>query len=313
MKHRAPYSFILRAVFAWLLIMHLSDHVAAQQHAQFTQYMFNGLVINPAYAGAEEALSLTLIQRKQWAKIEGSPSTQSLSAHSLFKKKQLGLGGILINDKIGVHRNLTALASAAYHLKVGELSYLSMGLQAGVHSRKSNYGSLVGNTSVDPKLYDATVSYTAFDMGMGLYFRSPRLHVGFSAPELLSESFSLNDTTSVRLSNVNFFLFSKYRITVNENIDVEPSILLKYLKGVPMSYDINLNLIYRKVLTLGLSYRKKESIDFMLKGQITPQLQFGYSYDFAIGEVSRLSNGSHELMLNYVFKYTQAKVISPRQ
>jgi type IX secretion system PorP/SprF family membrane protein len=312
MKYGAPYLFFLKAVFALLLIMLLSDHVVAQQRVQFTQYMFNGLVLNPAYAGAEEALSLTFIQRKQWAKIESSPSTQSFSGHSLFKKKQLGLGGMLINDKIGVHRNVTALVSTAYHLKVGELSYLSMGLQAGIHSRKSNYGSLAGNT-VDPKLYDASVSYTAFDMGMGLYFRSPRLHVGISAPELLPESFSLNDTTSVRLSNVNFFIFSKYRVTVSDNIDVEPSILLKYLKGIPLSYDINFNLIYRKVLTLGVSYRKKESIDFMLKGQITPQLQFGYSYDFAIGEVSRLSNGSHELMLNYIFKYTQSKVISPRE
>ncbi len=314
MRCLTPYYLLVKAIFASLILMHMPGlDGLAQQRVQFTQYMFNGLVINPAYAGAEEALSLTLIQRKQWSKIEGSPSTQSFSGHSLFKKKQLGLGGMLINDKIGVHRNVTALASMAYHLKVGELSYLSMGLQAGVHSRKSNYGSLAGNTNVDPKLYDASVSYTAFDMGMGLYFRSPRLHVGISAPELLPESFSLNDTTSVRLSNVNFFIFSKYRVTVSDNLDVEPSILLKYLKGIPLSYDINFNLIYRKVLTLGLSYRKSESIDFMLKGQITPQLQFGYSYDYAIGEVSRLSNGSHELMLNYVFKYTQAKVISPRE
>lgn len=312
MKHRAPYLLLVKVVLASVLITHLCDHVVAQQRVQFTQYMFNGLVINPAYAGAEEALSLTFIQRKQWSKIEGSPSTQSFSGHSLFKKKQLGLGGMIINDKIGVHRNITALASMAYHLKVGELSYLSMGVQAGIHSKKSNYGSLAGNIT-DPKLYDASVSYTAFDMGMGLYFRSPRLHVGISAPELLPESFSLNDTTSVRLSNVNFFVFSKYRITVSDHIDVEPSVLLKYLKGIPLSYDINFNLIYRKVLTLGLSYRKKESIDFMLKAQLTPQLQFGYSYDFAIGEVSRLSNGSHELMLNYVFKYTQSKVISPRE
>jgi type IX secretion system PorP/SprF family membrane protein len=313
MKCRAPYSFVIKIAVTWLMLMHSPDQLEAQQQVQFTQYMFNGLVLNPAYAGAEEALSLTFIQRKQWAKIESSPSTQSLSGHSLFRKKQLGLGGMLINDKIGVHRNVTALASMAYHLKVANLSYLSMGFQAGIHSRKSNYGSLAGNVSVDPKLYDASVSYSSLDMGIGLYFRSPRLHVGLSAPELLPESFSLNDTTSVRMSNVNFFLFSKYRITVSEHVDVEPSVLFKYLKGIPLSYDINFNLIYRKVLTLGLSYRKKESIDFMLKGQITAQLQFGYSYDHAIGEVSRLSNGSHELMLNYVFKYTQSKVISPRQ
>jgi type IX secretion system PorP/SprF family membrane protein len=274
--------------------------------------MFNELVINPAYAGADEALSLTFIQRKQWANIENSPSTQSLSAHSLLKKKHLGFGATLVNDKIGVHRNLSALGNFAYHLKVAKNSYLSMGLQGGIHNRKSNYGMLAVNTNVDPKLYEAFVNYTAFDLGMGFYFRSPRLHVGLSAPELLPERFSLNDTISITLNNVNIFLFAKYKITVSEYIDLEPSLLLKYFKGIPLSYDMNMCLIFRKVLTLGLSYRKSESIDFMFKGQITPQLQFGYSYDHPFGEVSRLSNGSHELMVNYVFRYIQKNVTSPR-
>src|SRR5687768_3116538 len=161
----------------------------AQQKVQFTQYMFNELVINPAYAGADEALSLTFIQRKQWTNIESSPSTQSLSAHSLLKKKNLGFGVTLVNDKIGVHRNLTALTNFAYHLRVAKHSYLSMGLQGGIHNRKSNYGMLAGTSNVDPKLYDAHVTYTAFDLGMGFYFRSPRLHVGLSAPEMLPERF----------------------------------------------------------------------------------------------------------------------------
>jgi type IX secretion system PorP/SprF family membrane protein len=290
----------------------ISFSALAQQKVQFTQYMFNGLVINPAYAGADEALSLTLIQRKQWSNVEGSPSTQSLSGHTLFKKKHIGLGMTLINDKIGIHKNLSALTSYAYHLKVGQESYLSMGVQAGLHSRKSNYASLVGIANADPKLYDAAVSYTAFDFGMGLYFRSQRLHVGISAPEMLPERFSLNDTVTVKLSNVNFFIFSKYKITLSEAFDLEPSLLIKHLNGVPLSYDLNLNAIYRKVLSVGFSYRKKESIDFMLKGQITAQLQFGYAYDYPVGTISRLSNGSHELMVNYVFRYVQDKITSPR-
>jgi type IX secretion system PorP/SprF family membrane protein len=284
----------------------------AQQKVQFTQYMFNGLVINPAYAGADEALSLTLIQRKQWSNVDGSPSTQSLSAHTLFGKKHFGLGMTLINDKIGIHKNLSALTNYAYHLKVGAKSYLSMGVQAGIHSRKSNYGRLAGLNNTDPKLYDASVAYTAFDFGMGLYYRSPRLHVGISAPEMLPERFSLNDTLTVRLRNVNFFGFSKYIITVSDVFDLEPSILIKHLAGVPLSYDLNMNVIYRKVLSAGLSYRKKESIDFMLKGQLTPQLQFGYAYDHPVGMISRLSNGSHELMINYVFRYAPNKITSPR-
>jgi type IX secretion system PorP/SprF family membrane protein len=171
---------------------------------------------------------------------------------------------------------------------------------------------LAGGAAVDPKLYDATVAYTAFDLGMGMYFRSPRLHVGLSAPDILPERFSLNDTLAITIRTINMFLFAKYRVTMSESIDIEPSFLFKYLQGIPLSYDVNMNMIFRKVLTLGLSYRKKESVDFMFKGQITPQLQIGYSYDHPIGEVSRVSNGSHELMVNYIFRYVQSKVVSPR-
>lgn len=313
MKGLLPYSFWKNAGIAVLLLGGcLPLHSVAQQKVQFTQYMFNEVVINPAYAGADEALSLTFIQRKQWANIESSPSTQTFSAHTLFKKKHFGLGATIINDKIGVHRNLSALSTFAYHLKVGKESYLSMGLQGGIHSRKSNYARLASGANMDPKLFDAAVSYTAFDLGMGFYYRSPRFHVGLSAPELLPEEFSLNDSTSITLKNANYFLFAKYRITLNENMDIEPSILLKYFAGIPLSYDVNMSLIFRKVLTVGLSYRKKESVDFMLRGQITPQMQFGYSYDHPIGEVSKVSNGSHELMINYVFKYLKSKVDSPR-
>lgn len=285
---------------------------AAQQKVQFTQYMFNGLIINPAYAGADEALNLTFIQRKQWANIESSPSTQSLSAHTLFRKKHLGLGLTIINDKIGVHKNLSILTNYAYHLQVSKDAYLSMGLLAGVHNRRSNYASLAGNTTIDPRLFDETISYTAFDLGMGLYFRSSRLHVGISAPEILPKHYSLNDSMSVELSNINFFLFAKYLIPISENIDMEPNMLIKYLAGVPLSFDLSMSMIYRKVLTLGMSYRKSESIDFMLKAQMTRQLQFGYSYDHPMGEVSRVSNGSHELMVNYVFRYAPTNVTSPR-
>jgi type IX secretion system PorP/SprF family membrane protein len=284
----------------------------AQQKVQFTQYMFNGLVINPAYAGADEALSLTFIQRKQWANIENSPSTQSLSAHTLFKKRRFGLGLTFINDRIGVHKNLSALTNYAYHLKVGENSYLSMGIQAGFHNQKSDYSSLIGPTNMDPKLSNPHISYTSFDFGMGMYFRSPRLHVGLSAPELLPETISMSDSSSIQFKKVNFFLFLKYNITLNENIDIEPSVLLKYLTAVPLSYDLNINLIYRKAVTLGLSYRKSESIDFLFRGKITPQLVLGYSYDHPIGEFSKQSNGSHELMVNYLFRYAQSKLASPR-
>lgn len=300
----------LKLIVTTLLVLCAYENMA-QQRMQFTQYMFNGLVINPAYAGAEEALSLTFIHRSQWVGVDNAPSTQTLSAHTLFKKKHTGLGVTLTNDKIGVHKYFGALTNYAYHLKTGERSYLSMGIGLGIHNQKSDYASIINGVNYDPKAYSGIVSRTFFDLATGVYLRTPKLHIGISTPELIPQKL-IYDTITIQLSKTNFFLFSRYTIMVNKNIDIEPSILLKYLSGVPFSYDINMNLIFRKVLSLGLSYRKTESIDLLLKAQVTPQLQFGYAYDHAIGEAANLSSGSHELIIHYLFSYVQRNVQSPR-
>lgn len=286
--------------------------VVGQQRVQFTQYMFNNVVINPAYAGADEALSLTFIHRSQWAGVENAPTTQTLSGHTLFKHKHMGLGATIIRDEVGVHKNLNAVVNYAYHLRMSEVSYFSMGLYAGMLNRKSDYTTLTGNIQNDPHLANPYISYTALDFGVGFYFRSPRFHAGISAPGLIPERVRISDTLTINPGKANIFFFTKIKLALNENVDLEPSTLIKYLDGVPLSFDLNLNLIYRNVLTGGVSYRKNESIDFLLKAQITSQLQFGYSYDYPIGPISLLSNGSHELMVQYLFKYTEKNVRSPR-
>lgn len=287
--------------------------VSAQQKAQFTQYMFNGLVLNPAYAGTEEALSLTFVNRSQWSSIQGAPVTQTFSGHTLIRNKNLGIGLSFINDKIGVHKNQNLMSSFSYHLKVSGDAFLSMGLQGGLNIRKSDYSTIMGaNSQVDPAILNSSFSRTYFNLGMGLYYRSPKFHIGISVPEIIPERFSVDDTVSITWQKAQYFLFSKYRISLTDNLEFEPSLLVKYNKGVPLSYDLNACFVIKKALTLGLSYRKKESIDFLLKAQFTPQFLVGYSYDYAIGEVSSSSRGSHELMVNYLFKYTRSKIASPR-
>jgi type IX secretion system PorP/SprF family membrane protein len=296
-----------------LMISLLYAHDAlAQQKTQFTQYMFNGIVINPAYAGADEALSITAVQRSQWTGLSNGPSTETLGAHSLFKKKKIGLGLTIVNDKIGVHSNQSVLSQYAYHLPTSKHSILSFGLQGGIYSLKSNYASL-RNSENDPLIFDPVLSRTFFDAGAGIYFRSRRFHAGLSAPEIIPKRFFFNDTLSVSLSKANLFLFSKYRFKASKFVELEPSFLIKHLTGVPVSFDVNMNMIYREVLVLGLSYRKNESIDFLLKMQINRQLQIGYSYDHSIGVLQRIANGSHELCVNYVFRDIQQKVVSPRR
>ena len=301
----------IHIIIAFSVIITAAGQCYAQQQVQFTQYMFNNALINPAYAGADEALNLTFIQRNQWSGVESAPTTQTLSAHTLFKKRNVGMGLSLVNDKIGVHKNMNALMQYAYHLKVGAECYLSAGLQAGIASRRSDYSSLLGN-SPDPKLSNPSFQHTYFDVGMGLYFRSQKLHAGISVPQLLPAKMLVGDSVILHFNKANYLFFSKYKMMLNDNFDLEPSVLFKYLPGLPVSADFNMNLIFRKAITIGVSYRKQESFDFLFKGQITQQLQFGYSYDYPINQISQLTNGSHEFMVQYVFRYVQKNVASPR-
>jgi type IX secretion system PorP/SprF family membrane protein len=274
--------------------------------------MFNGLIINPAYAGMDEALSLTIANRMQWTGVDGAPVTQTFSGHTLFKNKHMGTGLSLVNDKIGVHNNFSAMGSYAYHISFNKSVRLSFGFQAGIHNNKSDYSSLAASSGNDPLVGTSGLSQTSFDVGAGIYFRTSRLHIGLSAPQILSENSVVNDTMTVHWRRINYLLFSKYRVHLNNVIDLEPCVLVKYFPGNPISFDLNMNIVAFDAVTLGLSYRKDESVDFLFRGKITQQIQFGYAYDYPIGDVPKAGNGSHEIVINYRFKFVYDKVVSPR-
>jgi type IX secretion system PorP/SprF family membrane protein len=285
----------------------------AQQGAQFTQYMFHPIVINPAYTGADEALKVSLINRSQWSSVDGAPVTQGLYANGLFQRQHVGLGLSFVNDKIGIHRNQDLRGMVAYHLPVSKGATISFGMQGGLTMSRSNYGALnMTSTSLDPQLAAAAVSRTVLTMGMGIYYRSERLQVGLSVPSMIPYTTALNDTLSVKWNRMNYMLYAKYGIPIGESMRLEPSLLLKYYPGVPLSFDINTCLVIRNALTLGLSYRKKESVDFLMKAQLTKQLQFGYSYDHVVGDVASVSRATHEISVSYLFKFSHDNVDSPR-
>ena len=267
-------------------------------------------MINPAYAGVEEALSVTLLNRNQWTGVQGAPTTLSLGAHTLLPKDKIGVGISIIYDRIGVHKNLKALTNYAYHIRLRDDAALSFGLQVGVETMKADYADLVGNSN-DPKLLN-TVNDTFLDFGSGIYFRSKRLQFGLSASSLLSKRLQLSDTVSSVLSSMNVFGYGRYQFALNEKFQLEPGVLIKYFPDTSVSYDVNLNVVYAHVLTAGVSYRKDESVDLILRFQLTNQLQFGYAYDYPINYAAQLSSASHELMIQYVFRNIKKNIASPR-
>jgi type IX secretion system PorP/SprF family membrane protein len=302
------YRYIFISAF---LICNSFTTATAQQKAQFTQYMFNELILNPAVAGNEGALSITLLDRNQWVSVDGAPRTQTLSAHSFFESKNLGAGLSFVNDKIGIHKVQNLLGDLSYRLAFSNEKFLSMALRTGMAIRKSDYASISGSNSTDPALVNPDFTHTSLTLGAGLYYNSARLKIGISAPDLLPEKIYVSDTVSIRWRRAQYFLLVKYQWPLNSSIDIAPSVLIKYLYGLPVSYDINASVILKKVLSMGLSYRRKESISFLLNAKITPQLKIGYAYDSGIGKMAP-SAGSHEAMLNYVFRYTQHNIVSPR-
>ena len=284
-----------------------------QQITHFTQYMSNELVINPAYAGAEGALSMTLMHQSQWSGIEGAPTTQSFAAHSLYKSKNIGLGLAIINDKVGIHKALTLNSAYAYRIQLNKETLISFGLQFGFNQLKSDFSSLAGQIQNvnDPKLYSGDLSETNFLFGSGIYLENPRLKLGFSIPNMMRGKIQ-SDSIDYSILNNQVYFQGRYKIMINENVSLLPGILFMYSRGLPISYDINVATILNDVLLCGLSYRSQESIDLIVQAKLTPQLKIGYSFDYQLAGVSSTGNNSHEFMISYLFSFANKNISSPR-
>lgn len=285
----------------------------AQQEVMFTQYMFNGLALNPAYAGSHEVVSMTGIARQQWIGLDGAPSTQTFSIHSPIKSNRIGIGLLLLHDKIGPINRYNVSGSYAYRipLKHGKLA---MGLRAGMNLYKIDYSQQNQN---DPAFRRSISAYQP-NFGAGLYYYTDRFYAGFSVPQLLERTY---DQYEIDLTDVNtdsrlvrhYFFTTGYVIDLNQNLKLKPSTLLKVVEGAPIQLDLNANLLVMEVLWVGLSWRSFDSVDGILQLQLTDRLQFGYAYDFSTtSEVRSVNSGSHEISLNYQFTIGHKKAISPR-
>lgn len=305
-------------VFALGLVIMTSLSSYAQQQGMFTQYMFNGLALNPAYAGSHETLSLTAMTRYQWAGLDGAPNTQTFSAHAPVKNDQIALGLQLYNDNIGVSRTFTTNIAGAYRINF-EKSVLSMGLQLGFSSYRSDVTTL--NPVFD--FNDVALSENVNEpfnpnMGAGLYWYSEKYYVGFSVPTLFNSTINSFDIEGSGLtyesgdSKRHMYLTGGYVFDLGTHFKLKPNGLIKYVHGAPIQIDINANLLINEVAWFGLSYRNGESISVLLELLITSDFRFGYSYDYILNDLKTISSGSHEIMLNYRIEFKKDKITSPR-
>lgn len=280
-----------------LLTMLLSALIGhAQQEPQYTQNQFNSnLEINPAYAGANNMASVGLRYRKQWSGFDGSPSTLSFGGEGKVMHNALALGLTVISDKIGIINSNSVDLSIASHVRVSEKGKLSVGIKAGVYIMTSDFTKLENVDPTDP-LY-VTDKQTIPYLGLGTLYYTPKFYIGFSIPRMISFE---NVAPQTKIIKPHYFLYGGYRITLDENLELRPALLVKYVNAAPVEADIAMDVWYKGLFGLGVSYRTLDAITMAVKARFG-QLEFGYSFDMTTSGLRTFNTGSHEIYLGYQF------------
>ena len=300
---------ISKVVFGLMFLM-VTGLGYGQQQVMFTQYMFNGMALNPGYAGSHESMSISALVREQWSGLEGAPSTQTLSVHAPVKNQKFGLGLLFLHDKIGVTDQNGVYGAYAYKVPFSNGGKLSLGLQTGLTHYQARYSQV---SDTDPNFARGDVSEMHFNFGFGAYYYSKKYYLGFSIPQMVEQRFDRNNSDSDSKLVRHYFLTYGYVLDLSKSLKLKPNMLLKIVEGAPAELDLNANLLINEVLWVGLSWRSFDSFDGLVQLQITNQLQLGYAYDFATTtELRRVNSGSHEIMLNYRFTFSRSRVVTPR-
>lgn len=285
-----------------------------QQRIGYSQYMFNSLIINPAYAGTDKYPNVTVQGRKQWLGVDGSPNSQLISAHMPVEKKRVGLGVVLEREGQGVTDIYNAYVSYAYRIKVGRKNKLSMGIQAGITTYRERLTDLTLPPGVNDPNFASSVTYTLPNFGVGLYYYSTRFYAGISVPSIAQNTIPSDDPLMLKEAR-HYFLMGGVLLNLNRSLKLKPNFLLKAVEGAPLNLDLNMNLLINNVLWVGCSYKINNSISPIVEVQLDNRLRVGLSYEVPITNIrkSGLGTGSPEIMLSYRFvKVLRNALISPR-
>lgn len=291
----------------------------AQQDAQFTQYMFNTLSINPAYTGSRDALSILGLYRSQWVGLEGAPETQTFSIHSpVGKTKRLGLGLNVINDEIFITNETYVDLDVSYSIQTNYNSKLAFGIKGGIQLLDVDFTRTNPFQGGDPlaSTENNIDNRLSPQVGVGLFYYSDQYYVGLSAPNLLrTEHFdqsSNSNSSSLATERVNYYLTGGYVFEINENLKLKPASLVKYVAGAPLQVDVTANALFNDKFTLGVNYRWSAAVSAIAGFQISEELLIGLAYDRETTALRSFNNGSYELFLRFEIPNSPQQLISPR-
>ncbi|TRW23537.1 type IX secretion system membrane protein PorP/SprF [Flavobacterium zepuense] len=294
----------------WLLVLGCGAY--AQQDPQYTQYMYNTLVVNPGYTGSTGNLEANLLHRTQWVGIDGAPQTQAFSIHAPVFNEKIGLGLSAVNDKIGPANEVYVDANFSYSINVGLESKIAFGLKAGarvldIDWSKGRYyqeGDPLLNTNINNKINPA--------IGAGIYYYTDTYYAGVSVPNFLRADYYDDIQESTVSDRLHYYVMGGYVFNLSNNLKFKPAVLGKIVSGAPITVDVSANFLLYEKLTLGASYRYDDSVSALAGFQITRGIFVGYSYDYSTTDLNKYNDGSHEFVLKFQLVPKSTRIKSPR-
>lgn len=288
--------------------------IFAQQDSQFTQYMYNTIAVNPAYAGSRGVTSTFLLHRNQWVGIDGAPVTNVFSIHKPISNTALGYGISIINDHIGVSDNNTLSIDVSYSIPVSERSKLSFGIKSSANWLTVDYSRLTIRDPNDVVLSQQNEINNQFspNIGVGIYWHNPKNYIGISVPNFLETKRYNDNISSTARDKMHFYLIAGTIIDLNPDWKFKPALLTKLAQGSPLQVDFSANFLFNEKFTIGAAYRLNAAITGLVGFQVNEAWQIGYSYDTETTKLANYNSGSHEIFLRFELFSKYNKIVAPR-
>ena len=282
----------------------------AQQDSQFTQYMYNTININPAYAGSRGALSIFALHRAQWVGLNGAPITNAVSVNTPLKNSRVGLGVTIINDRIGPVQENMISGDFSYTIPTSDQVSLSFGVKATANLFDLDVAKL-NPVDDDPALHDYNNKFSP-NLGVGVYLHSKKAYVGLSVPNFIETNRYDDNEVAIFKEKINYYLIAGYIMDLNSSLKFKPALLTKLVEGAPLQVDLSTALMFNEKLTIGLSYRWSAAVSAMVGFQISEAIYVGYGYDVETTRLDNYNSGSHEIFLRYELFKNNDKITTQR-
>jgi type IX secretion system PorP/SprF family membrane protein len=285
----------------------------AQQDAQFTQYMYNTININPAYAGSRGALSIFGLYRTQWVGLDGAPETGCLSFNSPINNSNLGIGASLLNDKIGPTNETNFSVDISYTVQTSADFKLSFGIKGTANMFNLDVNKLNPDVAGDPQFQDFNNKFSP-NLGAGIYWHSDKAYLGLSVPNFIETNRYNDNDVVIYKDKINYYFMAGYVFDLDkyQYIKFKPALLTKMVEGAPLQVDVSANFMLIDKFVVGVAYRWSASLSAMIGFQITDGLYLGYGYDRETTNLNNYNSGSHEIFLRYEFVTKNGKITTPR-